>query len=81
MQQSNFFTINWVNIQGALISGLLMALVATGGYIIGVGDIFKLNAHALVNTGVMAGLTAVVSLLKSLLTNSQGVFLGIAQVH
>lgn len=67
----------WINIKSALVSGVLMGILAVAGYIIGVGDVFKLNLHALINSGVMAALTAAISLLKSSLTTDSGKLAGI----
>lgn len=67
----------WLSIKSALVSGVLMGILAIGGYIIGVGDVFKLDSHALINSGVMAALTALVSLVKAALTTNSGTVAGI----
>lgn len=74
------FQISLTNIKSALIYALLMALVSMGIYVIGVGNIFALDTHVLINSGVLAFVTGIVSLLKNLLTDSDGKFLGVTQV-
>lgn len=74
---SGLFTLNLTNIRGALVSGVLTAILAIAGYIIGVGDLFKIDVHALVNVGALSALTAVVSLIKSFLTTNEGKAAGI----
>jgi hypothetical protein len=64
-------------IKSALMSGFLMALLGIMGYIVGVGDIFSLDLHALVNVGVMAFLTTAISLVKAGLTTDKGTALGV----
>ena len=72
--------LTWVNVKGAIVSGVLMAILAMAVYIISTGDIFKIDYHDLANAGVLAGLTAVVSLIKSLLTTDSGNFLGVVNI-
>ena len=67
----------WTSLKSALVSGGIMAFLAVAGYVIGVGDVFKLNFHAFVNAAIMAFLTAVVSLIKSTLTTENGTVLGV----
>lgn len=71
---SNIFSLKWKDILGALISTVLVALI---GYVMQVGDVFKLDWHTIINTAVMAGLG---SLLKALLTDSNGNFVGVLPV-
>lgn len=68
---------NKTNIKSAFVSMMLMGILATAGYIIGIGDVFKIDWHALINTGVMAILAGVVSLIKSMGTSDRGTFVGI----
>lgn len=68
---------NWINIKSALVSVVLAAIVAVGGYIIGVGDYTKIDLHVVINTGIMTVLVGVVSLIKSSGTNSAGKFAGV----
>lgn len=69
-------TLSWVNIKSAFVTFIYFAILAMGGYVVGIGDIFKIDLHALVNVGVMAGLAGMVSLLKALTTSSTGKALG-----
>lgn len=73
-------TINKETLKSALVSTILMGILAVLGYILQVGDVFKLEWHDLINIGVMALLTGLVSLIKTVLTSSDGVFAGIVQV-
>jgi hypothetical protein len=66
-----------LKLKSALISGGLAIVLALGGYIVGIGDLWKLNPHALVNIAVMAFITTIVSLIKSSATTSQGTFAGV----
>lgn len=65
------------NVKSALFSVALAMIIAVGGYIIGVGDVFKLNWHALINAGMLSGIVGIVSLAKSAMTNNDGKALGI----
>lgn len=64
-------------IKSALISAAIAAVLAISGYIVGVGDVFKLDPHALINAGVLSALTAIVSLIKAGLTLPDGTALGV----
>lgn len=70
------FNITWKDVRGALISGIIMGVIAVAGYIVSVGDLWKIDKHTLVNTFSISGLTAIVSIVKSFLTDSKGRFLG-----
>lgn len=65
---------NWRAVLGALVSAVLMAVL---GYILSVGDVWKLDLHTIVNMGVMAG---IVSLLKFGGTTQSSNFAGIVPV-
>lgn len=67
----------WLNIKSALLSAALAAVVAIAGYIVVVGDVFKLDFHALINAGVLSALTALVSLIKSWSTKTDGTSFGV----
>lgn len=71
---------NITNIKSAFVSAFLTAVLALAMYVLGVGDVFKLDIHALVNVGALSALTAIVSLIKSFLTTSAGNFVGAVQV-
>jgi hypothetical protein len=73
-------TISWVQIKSGLISGLITAILATFVYIIGVGSVFNLNLHSMVNVFTLALLVSIVSWIKSFLTTSDGKALGVTVV-
>jgi hypothetical protein len=74
------FNLDWTNIKSALVYGVLSALLLMCLYAIQIGDIFNLNLKDLVNAGVFGFITVVVSLLKNLLTDNAGKFLGVTTV-
>lgn len=74
------FTLDWTKIKSALVSAIITAILAIAGYILGVGDVFNLDLHALVNVASLSALTALVSLIKSFLTTPQGNFVGAVEV-
>ena len=74
------FTLSWINIKSALVSGIIMGILAIAAYIIGVGNIFTLDFHTLINAGVLAALVTIVSLIKSFLTTSRGSVVGVQVV-
>lgn len=78
--QSDFLSINWLNIKSAITSALIMGFLAICGYILGVGSIWDIDFHNLANAGVLAVLTAIVSILKSYFTTPTGTFAGIVQI-
>lgn len=67
----------WTSIKSALVSGVITGILGIAGYIIGVGDIFKLDVHTLLNVGALAALTTVVSLIKAGLTTDRGTIAGV----
>lgn len=78
---TGIFTLNLASFKSALISTLLMVVVAMAGYIIGLGDIFSIDLKVLTNIGVMALLTGIVSLIKNFLTSDSGKFAGITKIE
>ena len=69
--------LDWINIKSAIIYGLIIGVGAMFAVAIGVGDLWKLDWHVLVNAGVFALLG---SLVKNLLTTNSGNFAGIVKV-
>lgn len=67
----------WIKFKSALVSAGIAAVLSVAGYVVGVGDVFKLDPHALINAGVLSALTAIVSLIKSAITTDQGTALGV----
>lgn len=82
--KSQFLSFNWTDFKSALVSGLITvlgtALSAVVLYVIGLGNIFIIDWHTLANTGVMAGLVVLVSLLKAYFTTPQGSFAGLVKI-
>lgn len=74
------FSLSKENVKSALVYTVLTAVVSMGMYVVGVGDVFKVDAHTLINSGVMAFIIGIVSLLKNLLTDKAGNFLGMVKV-
>lgn len=74
------FTISWINIKSGLIYGLLWAILAVFVRILAVGDVFKLNWMELLNIFIMGGLGVFISLLKNLLTTTDGKFVDLVKV-
>ncbi len=72
--------LDWTNVKSALVYGVLSAFLAIALYINEVHSVFLIDWKALVNAGVFGGLTAVISLIKNLLTTNSGNFLGIINV-
>ncbi len=63
-------------IKSALISGLITGIIGVAGYIMGVGDLWKLDVHALLNVFAMSALTSIVSLVKAAMTKEDGTVAG-----
>jgi hypothetical protein len=80
LTKNNMFNLSWTNIKSALVSGVIMGILAIAAYIIGVGDIFSLNFHSLANAGALATLVTIVSLFKSFITTETGTVAGIQVV-
>lgn len=74
------FQLNALNIKSALVYVFLAAFFQLLSYIIGVGDVWKLDYHTIVNTFVIAFAVGCLSIIKNLLTTSDGKFLGVTQV-
>ena len=77
---TGLFKLSWADVKSALVSAFIVAFFAAAAYVVGVGDLFAINIHTLVNVTTLAGLTAVVSLIKSLLTTTSGNFVGTVAV-
>ena len=80
-------TLSWANIKSAVVYGVLMAVVTfllvVGNSIITHGSIYGLDWPNIIDEGVLAVLAVLVagvSLLKNLLTDNQGNFLGVTKV-
>lgn len=76
--QNGLLTISWENVKSAAVSTVLVALGATLIYVIGVGDVFKLNWHMIINTAILAGAG---SLVKNFFTTNDGKFMNTIQTN
>ena len=77
---SKIFSITWSDIKSALVSLFIVGVLAIASYVIQVGDVFALDAKQLINSGVLAVLVAIVSLLKSFFTTKDGKFVGLVSI-
>ncbi len=68
---------NWTNIKSALVSFVISGVLAGALYVLQVGNVFALDIHKLINVVAIAVLVALVSLIKSSGTQSDGTFAGI----
>lgn len=66
--------LSWGNVRSALVYGLVAGVVNAAIYAVGVGDVFNLNWHFLVNGFVFGVITSV---LKNLFTTDSGNFVGV----
>lgn len=73
--KNGILTLTWGSIKGAIVSGLLTALLAVGVYIQGNGDIFSLDIKTIANIASLAAITSIVSIIKAFLTTDEGKFL------
>ena len=77
---SNLFTLSWTEIKSALVYAILTAVSAMIVHIVGLGDIFSISIKPLINIGAMSLGVGLISIIKNLLTNSRGNFLGAVKV-
>ncbi len=84
---NGYLTLSWTNIKSALVYGVLSTLVTfllvVGISILAHGSIYGLDWPNILDKGAMAVigvLVSLVSLLKNLLTDDKGKFLGLVQV-
>lgn len=84
---NGLFTLTWSNVKSALVYGALVLLASFGlavaQDVLQAGSIFGLNWMHIVDSAVIATLPigiAGLSLLKNLLTDAQGKFLGTTKV-
>ena len=66
-----------IKFKSALVSCLIMGVLAGLLYIIGVGNIFALDFHSLANIVAIAIATGIVSFIKSSFTTPTGTFAGV----
>lgn len=84
---NGIFTLTWANVKSAIVYGLLVLVASFGLSVIQsifhAGSIFGLDWKHIVDTAVIATLPigiASLSILKNLLTDSSGNFLGVTKV-
>lgn len=84
---NGIFTLTWENIKGAVLYGVLTCLVTfllvVGNSIVTHGSIYGLDWPNIIDQGILAVLgilVASVSIIKNLLTDNQGNFLGVVKV-
>ena len=80
MENSKIFVFNWVDVKSAVVSGLLMGLLVIVSSVIASKSIYNLDWANLIDIGIMAFLTSMVSLIKSILTSSSGSFAGLTKI-
>lgn len=71
---SSIFTINYKNLIGAVVSGVIVAVLS---YLVSITDVWTISWHTLINIAV---LTAFSSLLKAFMTNENGDFASVVPV-
>lgn len=68
---------NITNLKSALVSAVLMAILAVLAFIVQQGSIFGLNVQQVANVFVISLFTAIVSFVKNSFTSPVGTFAGI----
>lgn len=81
MQNNGIFSLDWANVKSAAVTVVLWALVAVAGYIVGLGDIWKIDWHVMANIGALSLLSGFISLVKNFLTSNSGSFAGVTQIQ
>lgn len=77
---SNFFTLSWKDVKSAIVYGLLIAILTVLIFIKTAGSIYSIDWKTALDMFVISLITSGVSLLKSLLTTSDGKFVGLIKV-
>jgi len=78
--KNGIFKLSLVNVKSALVYGLLWGLLAMLLNMQMAGSVFNLNWKDVVDSGIMAMIAAVISLLKNLFTTDEGKFVGLVDV-
>lgn len=79
--QNGIFTIQWEGVKNALILTVLTAMGAGGAYIVGLGDVFAIDSHKLINIVSLAALAGIMSLIQHALTTNDDKFLGVTKTN
>lgn len=77
---SEFKQLSARDFKSAFVSFLLTIILAGAVYVVGIGDIFKVELNAFINVIAISGLVFVISLIKSWMTTKQGDFLGAVKI-
>jgi ABC-type proline/glycine betaine transport system permease subunit len=78
---NGIFSVDMTGVKNALVITVVAAVVAGLVYITGVGDVFSINFHSLVNVVAMALFAGLISLGTHWLTDNNGKFLGVTQTQ
>lgn len=73
---SSLLNINYKDFLSALAVTIVIGIGATIAYILGVGDIFGINLHSMLNVFVLSVLGGVGQLISSVFTTKAGNFAG-----
>lgn len=73
---SNFFSLNKKDIYDAIIVTFLIAFLSMLGYVQQLGSIYLIDYKVLLDIGSMSLIGTIAVLVKSLLTNNAGKFMG-----
>lgn len=72
--------LSWANIKSALVYGVMWTLLAVCVYIVETGSIYAVNWKEVLNSGVLGLIGIIISIIKNLLTTSEGDFVGLIKV-
>jgi len=78
--KNGILKLSLVNVKSALVYGLLWGLLAVLINVQMAGSVFNLNWRDVLDTGVMAMIAVIISLLKNLFTTDDGKFAGLVDV-
>lgn len=82
LKHKNKMGFNITKVKSALVTLFLSVIVSGGGYILGVGDLWKIDTHALTNVIVLSAFATIIASIKLVGTSEQtGKFLGTTQVR
>lgn len=79
--QNGILTIEWAGIKSALILMVLTAVGAGITYVVGLGDVFLIDGHKLINVLALSLLVGAASLIQHFLTTNDDKFLGITKTN
>lgn len=79
--QNGIFTIDMAGVKSAIILAALTAFGLGLAYIIGLGDVFLVDGHKLINILTLGFATGIASLVQHILTTNDDKFLGITKTN